>query len=83
MTHADQDWRPFAERMVEEMFSHKPSQAATISRSESDDRIVTNYFNCDFESRWVLLGHLVTDIVMEIIETNIEEIRDMLEAENE
>lgn len=83
MTDAIKDWRPFAERMVQELVEHPPSQALSVCRSEKDDRIVTNYHGCDFEARWVLLGHIFEDIVMEIIENNTDEIRRMLEDEDE
>ena len=77
------DWREYAENTVRELFEHPPEQAVSIIRSGTEDRVATSYFNCDFEHRWILLGHLVTDIVMEIIEVNAAEIRAMLEEENE
>ena len=83
MTNTAKDWKPFAERMVQELFEHPPTQALSVCRCEPDDRIVTNYHACDFEARWVLLGHIFEDIVMEIIEKNADEIRSMLEDEDE
>lgn len=65
------------------MIEHGATEAAVVTRNDSEDRVTTNYYNCNFEKRCVLLGHLFTDIVMEIIETNAEEIRNILEEEGE
>jgi len=38
--------------------------------------------NCNFEKRCVLIGHLLCDLVLEVIETNADLIREMLEDED-
>lgn len=79
----ENDWRPFAENFVRELVEHTPEQAVAITRSKTEDRVTTNFFNCDYEALWILIGHLVEDIVMQIIGTNAEEVRELLEGEAE
>lgn len=83
----DQPWANFAENLSRELIEHPPTEALFISRSTEEDRVSTGYYNCTFESRCTLLGHLLTDIVLEIIEVNPGMVRQILrnieEAEDE
>ena len=78
-----QPWAEFAERFAKELIENGASEAATVTRNESLDRVVTNYFNCNFEKRCVMVGHLLEDLILEVIETNAEAIREILEEEND
>ena len=42
-------WAEFAEQFAEEMLNHKVTEAVVIARSESEDRVVTNYYNASYE----------------------------------
>lgn len=66
------------ERLSKEMIEHGAENAVSITRNKEADRVTTNYLNCDFETRWILLGHLLTDYILEIIETNAETVREIL-----
>jgi hypothetical protein len=79
----DQPWAEFADRLAQELLEHGATEAAIVTRNENEDRVVTNYFNCNYEQRWLLLGHLFADIIMEVIDINIDEIREMLEREDD
>lgn len=72
-------WAGFAENLSHELIEHGATEALFVSRNATEDRIATGYFNCTFESRCVLLGHLLTDLVLEIIEINPEMVRRILQ----
>lgn len=80
---AEQPWAEFAERLAKELIEHGATEAAIVTRNEEEDRVATNYYNCNFEKRCVLVGHLIEDIVLEIIETNADTIREILEETEE
>ena len=80
---AEQPWAEFAERLAKELIEHGATEAAIVTRNEEEDRVTTNYYNCNFEKRCVLVGHLIEDIVLEIIETNADTIREILEETEE
>jgi len=79
MDITEQPWAEFADRLAKELIEHGADQAAIITRKNDENRIVTNYFNCGYEERWVLIGHLLVDIVMQIIVSNAAEIKAILE----
>ena len=78
---SEQPWAEFAERLAQELIEHGVTEAAIVTRNADEDRVVTNYYNCDFEKRCVLVGHLIEDIVLEIIECNADTVREILEGE--
>ena len=78
----EQPWAEFAERIAKELIEHGATEAAIVTRNEDEDRVVTNYYNCNFEKRCALLGRLLEDIVLEIIEINADTIREILEDES-
>lgn len=80
---SEQPWAEFAERLAKELIEHGATEAAIVTRNEEEDRVTTNYYNCNFEKRCVLVGHLIEDIVLEIIETNADTIREILEETGE
>lgn len=71
----------FAEQVARELIEHPPEAAAVVSYCPREDRVTTNYLNCDFQKRAVLIAHMIVDLVMEIIENNAGEIREILEEE--
>lgn len=75
----DQPWAEFADRLAQEMIEHGATEAAFISRNGDEDRIFTNYYNCNFEKRCVLIGYLIHDLVMEVIEINADWIKELLQ----
>lgn len=80
---SEQPWAEFAERLAKELIEHGATEAAIVTRNEEEDRVTTNYYNCNLEKRCVLVGHLIEDIVLEIIETNADTIREILEEAGE
>ena len=78
---SEQPWAEFAERLAKELIEHGATEAAIVTRNADEDRVVTNYYNCDFEKRCVLVGHLIVDIVLEIIECNADTVKEMLEGD--
>lgn len=76
-------WAEFAEQFAEEMLNHKVTEAVVMARSESEDRIVTNYYNASYEMRWAFLGHMIANLVTDVIEANQDDIREMLMGESE
>jgi len=75
----DQPWAEFADRLAQELLEHGATEAAIVTRNEDEDRVVTNYYNCNFEKRCVLIGHLIHDLILEVIEVNADLIKEMLE----
>ena len=76
---SEQPWAEFADRLARELLEHGATEAAIVTRNDGEDRVCTNYYNCNFEMRCVLFGHLLTDLVLEIIETNKDLVREVLE----
>ena len=75
----EQPWAEFADRLAKELIEHGATEAAIVTHNENENRVVTNYYNCNFEKRCVLIGHLLNDLVCEIIEVNAGLIREILE----
>lgn len=75
----DQPWAEFADRLAQELLEHGATEAAIVTRNEDEDRVVTNYYNCNFEKRCVLIGHMIHDLILEVIEVNTDLIKEMLE----
>ena len=78
---SEQPWAEFADRLAKELLEHGATEAVIVTRNEQEDRIVTNYFNCDFEKRCIMIGHLLEDLILEVISVNAEEIKEWLEDE--
>lgn len=78
---SEQPWAEFANRLAQELLEHGATEAVIVTRNEREDRIVTNYFNCDFEKRCIMIGHLLEDLILDIISVNAGEIREWLEDE--
>ena len=79
----EQPWAEFADRLAKELLEHGATEAVIVTRNEQEDRIVTNYFNCDFEKRCIMIGHLLEDLILEVISVNAGEIKEWLEDEEE
>ena len=75
----EQPWAEFADRLAQELLEHGATEAAIVTRNEDENRVTTNYFNCNFEKRCVLIGHLLHDLILEVIEVNADLIKEMLE----
>lgn len=82
-TLEEKPWAEFADRLARELIEHDISEAAIVTRSDGEERVVTNYFGCNYEKRCVLIGHMITDLVMEIIDINRAWVREILEDEEE
>lgn len=80
---SNEPWAEFAEKFADEMLNHKVTEAVVIARSESEDRVVTNYYNASYEMRWAFLGHMIANLVMDVIEANQDVIREILMGESE
>lgn len=65
------------------MIEHGATEAAVVTRNGKEDRVWTSYYNCNFETRCALLGHMISDIVLEIIEINKDWIKEILESGDE
>ena len=79
---SEQPWAEFADRLAKELIEHGATEAAIVTRNEDENRVVTNYYNCNFEKRCVLIGHLLCDLILEVIETNSDLVLEMLEDED-
>ena len=78
-----QPWAEFAERVAKELFNHGATEGVAVTRNEEEDRVVVNYLNCDFEKRCILIGHLLADLILEVIDINAEEVKEILEGDND
>jgi hypothetical protein len=76
----DQFCIEFAEAMAKELLEHGATEAAIVIRNETENRVVTNYLNTNFESRCVLIGYLLKDMVLGIIAEHADKIREILEG---
>lgn len=74
----DQPWAEFAEQMAQELLEHGATEAAIVIRNEPEGRVMTNYFNTNFEKRCALIGYLVQDLVIGIVAENADKIRKIL-----
>ena len=75
----DQSCIEFAEAMAKELLEHGATEAAIVIRNETENRVVTNYLNTNFESRCVLIGYLLKDMVLGIIAEHANGIKKILE----
>ena len=78
---SEQPWAEFANRLAQELLEHGATEAVIVTRNEKEDRVVTNYFNCDFEKRCIMIGHLLEDLILEAIARNAAEIRECLDGD--
>jgi hypothetical protein len=78
---SEQPWAEFANRLAQELLEHGATEAVIVTRNVQEDRVVTNYFNCDFEKRCIMIGHLLEDLILEAIAINAAEIRECLEGD--
>ena len=81
--YENRPWAHFAERFAKELLEHDVSEAAIVTRQASEDRITTNYYNCNFEKRCVLIGHMIEDLILEVIEVNKETVLRLLDEEDD
>ncbi len=78
----EQPWAEFADRLAQELIEHGATEAAIVTRNEDEDRVVTNYYNCNFEKRCLMIGHMLHDLILEVIETNADLIKEILEEDD-
>ena len=79
----NEPWMQFAENMYKELIEHGAEQAICVMRNVKEDRVTVNQFNCDFEMRCIMIGHLLDDLVVEIITNNADLIREILSEDEE
>lgn len=75
----EQPWAAFADRIAKELLEHGADQAVFVTRNTAEDRISTNYYNCNFEKRCLMIGHLLEDLILEVIDINAAQIKELLE----
>lgn len=75
----EQPWAEFADRLAQELIEHGATEAVIVTRNEDEDRVTTNYFNCNYEKRCVMIGHLVWDLMREFVDCNADWIKELLE----
>ena len=79
----EQPWAAFADDMAREFLEHGADQAVLVTRNEKEDRVTTHYFNCDFEKRCLMIGHILEDLILEVIDINADTVREILEEDEE
>ena len=80
---AEQPWAEFADSFAQELLEHRVTEAVYVTREAPEDRVVTHFYNCDFEKKCALVGHLLSDLILEVICQNAGMINDILNEEDE
>lgn len=60
------------------MFEAEPSSIAVVARLPDNDTL-TAYFHADAEQKAVFAHHIMSDVVLDVVTSNIDLIRDALD----
>ena len=73
----ERPWAGWVDKLCEELFEHGLEQGLYITRNETENRVLTSYYQMDLEDKFILLGHLLSDVVVEVIARNLDRINDI------
>lgn len=76
-----QPYFPWLEDSLTTLVDHNPSSIGLVAECE-DDIVMTAYYNGNVKNKFAMLEALLTDIVMDIVTTNVGLIREALEEED-
>jgi hypothetical protein len=62
----------FLEDSVHGLFDLNPDYIATVAVNDTAGIASTQYFNCGVEDKARMIHHILTDIIMDIVLSNIE-----------
>ena len=80
----NQELAEFLEDTVHSLFDLNPNAVAVVAVNDDAGIAGTNYHNCGVEDKGRMMHHILEDIVMDIVLSNIEIIRNLLtEDEND
>lgn len=69
----------FLEDTVHAIVDMEPDAIAVVARSETDQAVFTNCYNCNTEYKAILAFHLLCDIITDVVKTN----KDFIFEEND
>lgn len=73
----DKPWAAWVDGFGKELLEHGIDQGLYITRNEVEDRIFSGFYNTTLEDKFVLLGHLLSDLVVDIVARNVAQINDI------
>ena len=74
----------FLEESVHGLFDLNPSAICTVAINDDAGIASTQYYNCGVEDKSRMIHHILTDIIMDIVISNVEIIRNyIIDAEND
>ena len=74
----------FLEDSVHGLFDLNPSAICTVAINDDAGIASTQYYNCGVEDKSRMIHHILTDIIMDIVISNVEIIRNyIIDAEND
>ena len=74
----------FLEDSVHGLFDLNPSAICTVAINDDAGIASTQYYNCGVEDKSLMIHHILTDIIMDIVLSNIELIHNsLIELEND
>lgn len=76
-----QPYFPWLEESLSTLVEHNPSSIGLVAECD-DDIMMTAYYNGNVKNKFAMLEALLTDIVMDIVTTNVGLIREALEEED-
>lgn len=76
----DTEYTRWLESVVGTILETQPECMAMVAKLE-DGAVMTAYYNADAEDKAVFAHHIQSDVTMDIIESNIDRIRDLLSEE--
>lgn len=71
------------EESVKSILDFKPDHMALVAMRDSDGMALTGYYEAMPQDMSMFIHHIQSDLVMEIIEANIPNIRQMLEEDDD
>lgn len=77
------DLAVFLEDTVHAIVDMEPDAIAVVARSETDQTVFTNCYNCNTEYKAILAFHLLCDIVTDVIKANKDFIFDENDEDEE
>lgn len=73
----DSEYMRWLEDAVRTVLEEQPKCMVLVAKLESEE-VLTAYYNADAEDKAVFAHHIQSDVTMDIIENNIDRIRELL-----
>ena len=78
----NKDFAKYLEMNLPKLMKHK-IECAAIAAKADDGAVYTGYYNVDTTDMAVLAHNIISDVVLEIVKSNIDTIREALEGDDD